>query len=219
MATIVRGAVPASEFALSRTLESVPGLEFEIERVVDSGDGTVMPLLWVRGADEPRVNEALGADPSVDAVELLAAFDGEWLYRMEWVDRVDLLVRMITNHDATVLDAYGRRDRWQLRVIYPDRDDASAMGEFCNSHGLSFDVESVREMDGEPAGRYGLTAEQFDALTTAAERGLFEVPRRVTVEELAEEFDVSHQALSERIRRATDALVEDTLLIGMPERN
>jgi predicted DNA binding protein len=124
---------------------------------------------------------------------------------------------MITNHEATVLDAYGKRDRWKLRVMYPDRDELSAVSEFCNSHGLSFEIESVREMEGEPAGRYGLTAEQFDALTTAAQQGLFEVPRGVTMEELAEEFDVSHQAMSERIRRATGALVEDTLLVGMAD--
>jgi predicted DNA binding protein len=122
---------------------------------------------------------------------------------------------MITTHDATILDAYGRRDRWKLRVMYPDRDELSAINDFCNSHGLSFSVESVREMEGEPAGRYGLTTEQFEALTAAAERGLFEVPRGVTIEQLAEAFDISHQAMSERIRRATGALVEDTLLIGM----
>lgn len=217
MATIVRGRVPASEFALSQSLGTVPELEFEIERVVDTGDEAVMPLLWVRGAEEERVTETLEADPSIEGLELLAAFDEEWLYRMEWVDHVELLLRMITNHEATVLDAYGKRDRWKLRVMYPDRDELSAVSEFCNSHGLSFEVESVRDMEGEPAGRYGLTAEQFDALTTAARRGLFEVPRGVTVKELAEEFDVSHQAMSERIRRATGALVEDTLLVGMAD--
>jgi len=95
MATIVRGTVPAGEFALSRTLDTVPNLEFEIERVVESGEETVMPLLWVRGADEQRVAEALAADPSIDEMELLAAFDTEWLYRMEWIDQVDLLLRMV----------------------------------------------------------------------------------------------------------------------------
>jgi hypothetical protein len=70
-------------------------------------------------------------------------------------------------------------------------------------------------MEGDPAGRYGLTTEQFNALTAAAERGLFEVPRGVTIGDLAEEFGVTHQAMSERIRRATGALVEDALLIGM----
>lgn len=214
MATIVRGRVPASEFALSRAIQSDPEMEFEIERVAETGEETVMPLLWVRGANEERVAAALSADPSIEETELLASFDDEWLYRMEWVDRVDLLLRMITNHDATILDAYGKRDRWKLRVMYPDRDELSAVEEFCNTHGLSFAIESVRDLEGEPAGRYGLTTEQFEALTAAAERGLFEVPRRVTFEELAGEFGVSHQAMSERIRRATGALVEDTLIIG-----
>jgi predicted DNA binding protein len=102
--------------------------------------------------------------------------------------------------------------------MYPEREGLSATHEFCHAHNLSFDVESVREMDGQPAGRYGLTTEQFEALTTAAQRGLFAVPREVTLEELAEEFDVTHQALSERIRRATGALVEDALLVGPVER-
>ncbi len=83
--------------------------------------------------------------------------------------------------------------------------------------GFSFDVESIREMKGELAGRFGLTTEQFEALTTAAEQGLFEVPREVTLEEPAEQQGVSHQALSERIRRATDTLVEDALMVGLSD--
>jgi hypothetical protein len=215
MATIVRGSIPASEFALSSAIQSVPDLEFEIERVVDTGEGTIMPLLWVRGAPTEQVGPAIEADPSVETAELLAAFDEEWLYRMEWIAHIELLVNMVTNHDATILDAYGTGDRWNLRVMYPDRDELSAVHDFCNSHGLSFDVKTVREMEGDPAGRYGLTTEQFNALTAAAERGLFEVPRGVTIGDLAEEFGVTHQAMSERIRRATGALVEDALLIGM----
>jgi predicted DNA binding protein len=211
MATIVRATIPADEFALHHSISSVPGLEFEIERVVNTGGQSVMPLLWVRGIEDERASEAFDEDPTISQAELVATFDEERLYRMEWVDHVELLLQMITNHNATILDAYGKGDRWQVRVMYPNRDDLSAIHEFCNSHGLSFDVASIREMEGEPAGRYGLTTEQFEALTTAAEQGLFKVPREVTLEELAE------QALSERIRRATDALVEDALMVGLPD--
>lgn len=99
--------------------------------------------------------------------------------------------------------------------MYPDRNELSDTHEFCRSHGLSFDVRSIRDLDGEPVGRYGLTAEQFEALTAAAEGGLFEVSRETTIGDLADELSVSHQALSERIRRGTGALVEDTLLVGL----
>jgi hypothetical protein len=216
MVTIVRGTIPADEFAMYHSLGTVPDLEFEIERIVDTGAGTVMPLLWVRGADEERVTRALEEDPSVSEVELVAAFDDEWLYRMEWVDNVELVVRMLTNAEATILDAFGRGSRWKLRMLFPAREDLTRVHDFCNSHGLSLDVESVRELDSEPSGRYGLTADQFEVLTTAARRGLYDVPRKTTLGELADEFGISHQALSERLRRGTGALVEDTLLVGFP---
>jgi predicted DNA binding protein len=90
--------------------------------------------------------------------------------------------------------------------------------DFCDEHGLNFEVSSIRELDSEPAGRYGLTTQQYEVLATAASQGYFEVPRAVTLEELAEEFDVSHQAVSERLRRAVNALVEDTLFVGLNDR-
>ena len=214
MATIVRGTVPANEFALAHSLETISDLEFDIERIVDTGDDTVMPMLWVRGASAERVHDVFGNDPSVQSVAVLAEFDDEHLLRMEWVDNIKLLLQMLTNSEATVLDAIGRQQRWQFRVFYPDRDLFSKTHDFCDDHGLTFDVESVREMDGEPAGRYGLTTEQYDALVKATRRGYFSVPREITLEELAEEMGVSHQALSERIRRGTESLVDDTLFIG-----
>ena len=39
------------------------------------------------------------------------------------------------------------------------------------------------------------------------------MPREVTSQDLADEFDISHQALSERFRRATKNLVASTLAV------
>jgi len=217
MPTIVSGTVPAEELALSHSLEALPDMLFEVERVVTSGDDALMPLLWIRGPSRERVEEVLEADPTVDEVTLVGDFDGEWLFRMEWIDHVDLLVQMLTNAEATVLDAVGQGERWKLRVLYPRRSLFSATHDFCEDHGLTFDVHSIRELEGEPAGRYGLTTEQYEVLAEAARMGYFEIPRDVTLEELAEELGVSHQAASERIRRATSALVEDTLFVGLNE--
>ena len=214
MATIVLGTVPAEEFALARTLRECSDLRVETERIVETGRDTVMPLLWARGTPAETVQAALEADPSVDNVTLLDEFDRELLYRMEWIDHVQLLIQMLANSSATVVDARGSTDRWALRVLYPDREQFSRTHEFCADHGLSFDVRSIRELDGEPAGRYGLTDEQYRALVAAARAGYFDVPRAAELESLAAQFDISHQALSERIRRGTKALVEDTLFVG-----
>jgi hypothetical protein len=217
MPTLVTGTVPADQLALSHTLASLPDLLFEVERIVSSGDDALMPLLWVRGPSRERVEATLEDDPTVDNVELVGDFTDEWLFQMEWIDHVDLLVQMITNSEATVLDAVGRDGQWKLRVLYPERTLFSKTHEFCEDHGLDFDVTTIRELEGEPAGRYGLTNDQYEVLAEAARMGYFEVPREVSLEELAEELGVSHQAASERIRRATNALVEDALFVGLNE--
>ncbi|WP_248515805.1 helix-turn-helix domain-containing protein [Salinarchaeum laminariae] len=214
MAIIIRGTVPAEEFALSHTLQELPEVEFECERIVQSGERSILPLLWVRSRENDAVEAALEADPTVDAVNCLSLFEAEALYQMQWVDHVRLLLHMITNGEATVLDAHGRDGTWQLRALYPNREYFSQTHEFVAEHGLTFDVESIREMDGDPAGRYGLTDDQYAALVEAAKRGYYDVPRSVTLEELSEELSVSHQALSEQLRRGTGALMEDTLLVG-----
>lgn len=213
-ACVIRGEIPADEFALYEVLSSLPDVEFEIERIVETGTDAAMPLIWVRNVDHDAVADAFESDPSVHGIELLSEFDDEQLYRMEWVSEVDLVLQMLTNSEATITDAYGTDGRWHLRVLYPDRESLSKTTEFRDDEGLTFDITAIRELDGEPAGRYGLTTDQFEALEAALEAGYYEVPREVDQNELAERLDISHQALSERLRRATGALVEDALLVG-----
>lgn len=216
VATIVRGFVPSSEFALGATLERLPDAAFETERIVTSGEDAVMPLLWVRRVGRSDADGALEADPTVESVSSLADFGTEHLYRMKWVGHVELLIQMLTNSEATILDAYGQGDKWALRVLYPDRDEFSKTHDFCNDHGLTFEVKSVREMKGDPAGRFGLTEQQYQALVAATERGYYDIPRGSKLQEIAQEFDLSHQAFSERLRRGTASLVRDTLIVGEP---
>lgn len=216
MATIVIGSVPTEELALTHTFETLPQVSFESERIIESGDDAVMPLLWARNADRQTLEATIEEDPTVNNVTLLADFESESLYRMDWVDRVQLLLHMLTNSEATILDAHGRRDGWRLRVMFPSRSHLSETHAFCQDHGIDFTIQSIRQMDGQPSGRFGLTEDQYHALITAVERGYYDVPQKRTLEELADEFEISHQALSERLRRGTESLVEDTLLAGTP---
>ena len=213
-ACVVRGKIPAEEFALYEAMNSLPDVEFEVERVVQSGDEAAMPLVWIRNADHEAVTDAFEDDPSVRDLTLLSTFENEQLYRMEWVSEVDVVLQMLTNSEATIMDAYGTEGRWHLRVLYPDRDSLTKTTDFADEQGLTFDVTAIRQMEGEPAGRFGLTEPQFEALVTALTEGYYEVPRDIDLNDLADELGISHQALSERLRRATGALVEDALLVG-----
>jgi predicted DNA binding protein len=217
MPTVVWGDLPVSEFALQETFETVPDAVFECEQVVENGQEVTMPLVWARAGDPDELDVALESDPSVEEVTKVAELDGEALYRIEWTQRTQLVLQMMLNTHGSILDAYGNSERWRLRIFYPDREKLSETNDFCEEHGLTFDVKRVRDMDSEPAGRYGLTDEQYESLKRAWEAGYFDVPRETGIEELAEELDISHQALSERLRRGHNTLVENMLGVSVPE--
>jgi predicted DNA binding protein len=212
MATLATAVLPRDEFVLAETLASVPDASFECEKIAETGRDTFLPLVWAGASDLDRLDAAVRDDPTTENVELLSAFDDERLYRMEWVDRVELVIRIVASR-GTILDATTNDDNWLLRVLYPSSAGLNETKGYCEDHGVSLTVRSIREMTGDLSGRYGLTEEQYEALTIACERGYFEVPRKANLDDLAEEMGVSHQALSERIRRGTEALVTDALLV------
>ena len=216
MATIVRGRVPTGEFALHDALMSLPGVEVEAERLIESGEN-VMPLLWARGADHEAIEDAFEADPSVQHLSLLTTVNDEQLYQMEWTTEIELLVQMLARAEATVLDAYGGggREDWYLRILYPTRASVTTTQQFCEEEELTFDVDTVRELDDESVGRFGVSTKQYMALRRAVEAGYYDVPRNAYLLDIADALEISDAALSQRLRRGTKALVEDTLLIGI----
>ncbi|EMA52174.1 helix-turn-helix domain-containing protein [Halococcus thailandensis] len=217
MSTIGELSVAAETFALGETIERVPEATFDVERVVAHDADRVMPFVWASAPDREALEDAFAADASVDNVERLSDLDGEWLYRMEWVARVQFVVHALLEEQATVLNAESERGRWQLRLLFPDRDSLSRTYDFCREHDIDIDVDAIYAMENERHARFGLTEEQAEALNAAFEHGYYEVPRDLSVADLADELDISHQALSERFRRAHGNLVESTLIVNDEE--
>ncbi|MCH7662218.1 MAG: prepilin peptidase, partial [Euryarchaeota archaeon] len=78
----------------------------------------------------------------------------------------------------------------------------------------AFFIGQVRSGVCSNGGRFGLTDDQQDVLTIAFDRGYYAIPRETTLSELADDLDASHQALSERMRRAHRNVVKNTVIIG-----
>ena len=218
MSTVVLVRIPAEEFALSKTLTELPEMEFEVERIVASDSDRVMPFVWTGGesTEFDQLDETLAADPTVEEDRLLTQLDGERLYQMNWVSQIRVVIQILVEQNGTILKAHGHDSQWLLRILFPDRDALSATHDFCEQYDLSLDIRNIFELRESPGGRYGLTEEQYRTLVTAAEMGYYEVPRRVKLEELAAELDITHQALSELLRRGHDTLIKDTLMLEEP---
>ncbi|WP_331233793.1 helix-turn-helix domain-containing protein [Natronorarus salvus] len=214
MATIAEFDVASEEFALSETRGEVPDAEFEVERVVAHDRDRLMPFVWISADDLDAIERALAEDRTIADHEVIADLEDERLYRMEWIEDVLVIVHILTEEEGTVLTASGRDDRWHFRVLFPDHSALSATHDFARDAGLAFDVTKVYKLDDDREGRFGLSEEQYSALVEATERGYFDVPRSTSLEELASEMGISHQSLSERLRRAQRSLNENTILIG-----
>ncbi|MFC4550143.1 MULTISPECIES: bacterio-opsin activator domain-containing protein [Halorussus] len=214
MSTIVQLGVPAEEFALRETLPKVGDVEVQAERVVAHDRESVMPFCWATGEDLDAFEDAMADDPTVENERRLSELQDGRFYQMEWVDEVDVLIHSITEHGAAILKAHGEGNRWHLRILFPDRESFSQTHDYCQDRGLDVNIEQVHELSTSgDVSQYGLSEQQYDALTTALEEGYYEVPRDASARDLAEALGISHQAISERLRRGHQNLVSNALVM------
>lgn len=104
-------------------------------------------------------------------------------------------------------------DGWATLIFEGKRD---LLGELVDGNMLpveDLEIESVRPADElTGSGDNGiLTPTQLEALDAALEAGYYDIPRDITLRDLAESLGVSASSLSERIRRAEARLVRTHL--------
>lgn len=212
MGTIVDASVPAEQFALGDTFEEVPGAEFEVVRVVAYDAGRVMPFLWGSAAEQDALYAALEADTTTEGVQRLAGTDDRSLYQVEWDGGIETVVSVLVEGEGTLLGAKGQDGQWTIQALFPDHDAISLTFDFCKDRGIDLSIRRVNGVtDSISDGGVGLSTDQLEALTVAFETDYYAVPRGMTLEALASELGVSHQALSERLRRGHRNLIANTL--------
>lgn len=99
---------------------------------------------------------------------------------------------------------------WIQACRFPDRETLAEFRTFWRDAG-GFRLRKLTRSDEPTAPADGLTDCQRTALGTAHEMGYFEIPRRASLAEVAEELGITASSLSERLRRAQSHLVETTV--------
>lgn len=217
MTTIVQLAFPASEVALAQTFDHVPGVRFAFEPTVATNVGDEV---WLRaigvGGDELRT--ALSGDPSVQSFELLdegSGADTKWLVAIDFHPATRRWLSRLLGNGGTITEAVGHESRWITTCRYPDHDAVSDVSASLESKGIQFDVVRLTNEIPLTESAYSLTNDQYETVRRAYLDGYFDVPKETTLADIADTFDVTHQAVSERLRRgmaavlATEFPVED----------
>jgi predicted DNA binding protein len=216
MTSIIEIAVPAEQLALSDTLDAVPETRVDVMRTVTTGPNSVMPVLAFEGNDED-IGPALREDKTVERVSPLATLEKESVYRVQWASHIeDRLREMFWDH-GTVLRTQAFDGKWCFRVLFAERESMEDWYHHCRDCGLTVDIESIYDPTVAVRPRqYGLSQKQYTTLETALQHGFYDIPRKVTLEELADEFDVTHQALSERLSRAHRVMITNVVSADFP---
>ncbi len=211
VSTIAEIALPTSEFALRETFSQVPGARFEVVGVVAHQAEYVMPQLRATATDISTVKKAFDDDGTVTDAKLLTKLNGRGLFSMRWGGDVAETLSVISMGDTTVLTARAANNRWSFRIQFVDRDTLSTVYESCQDTGIPIEVQNVHKRTTLLDESHKLTEQQYETLRSAMDRGYYEIPRKATTKDLAEELGVSHQAVSERLRRGHRSLVETGL--------
>ncbi|APX95414.1 MULTISPECIES: helix-turn-helix domain-containing protein [Natronorubrum] len=215
MSTIAEFRLPAAETTLGTALEHASEATFELESSVSKTN----PSLWVSDVDRETVERAFELDDSVAAYELLVETDSRLLFDVSFENGTKRLRDELLADGGSVLEMWGTNGWWQVRVRFPDRDTLVDAYDRLEETGISVDLRRVSDVSTVSGTDTRLTPQQQEALEAALEHGYFEIPRGISMEELAEELGISHQALSERFRRAYETLVDDELQPAREQSN
>lgn len=217
MTLSVKFRIPVKNLPLGSLLSTFEDVTLELVRVIPTHDGFI-PYFWVSGENVEEFARSLADHPRILSLELLDTVNHDRLYQTEWDVTDGEFFAGLIKTDAAVLEAYRDGRYWFFHFRFQDHDQLTQFYNYCVENGIrgiQLDhVHPLRERSSHVP-EYDLTPQQREALVLAALRGYFSTPRETTLEELATELGISQQALSQRVRRATEKVVLGSLNLSL----
>ncbi|MFP8951732.1 helix-turn-helix domain-containing protein [Natrialbaceae archaeon A-arb3/5] len=214
MSVIAEFTVPANAVALGETFEAVDDLTVEIERLATHSREWIMPFLWATNDDFDDVSSAFQSDPTIDEFELLDTESNIGYYNLHWSESVQKLIDKIVNQHGIIQEAEATDGVWFFKLKFVNRQALEGFQRYFHEQDFSFELQRLHDGTMPKEREYNLTPEQRETMVTALEMGYFSVPRETQISELAAELDISTNAVSQRLRRATANLTRNTLTIS-----
>jgi predicted DNA binding protein len=220
MGVIVEVRIPAHEFEFGRRFPLRDGAATEVERVGSVGDGDVSVFSFSEPFEDRSDGDVEDSFAGIEGcrIDVMGEFDGQPRYAIAWEPDADPFFRAVDEHDGTVRRGSGTADSWAFETRFPTHDAFGGFRTACADRDLTVEVEQVYSPTRRGTGAwYGLTPRQRRTLELAVERGYYDIPRRCTTIELADELGISDQAVTERLRRGIVTFVTNALLLGDDE--
>jgi Predicted DNA binding protein len=205
---IVSASFPPESLLGENLFDGRPEIELEFERTVPFGE-QYRSLLWVRGSDAHVAESRLDDCDPVECIDSLEDNNGERLFEVAWDDEQGALARIIADSDVQALSMRGTPESWDGHFWARTRETLIEFNESLMLAGVPITLKRISNSPYQE--RHSLSEKQREAVRLAYQRGYFEVPRKCTKQELADELSISDSAFSQRLRRAVAACVEETV--------
>lgn len=215
MAVLAHLRIPATTFKLGQILDMTEGASIKLETLVPLGEKAV-PFFSVHGTVASAFEENVRAHGSVTSITEVSAHDDSILYALNWEVGADTFFRTIAETGATILSATGGPDSWEFELRFTTYETLETFRNLCSERDVPVEVKRIYNPSRPESGPfYGLTQPQREALVRAVEGGYYSIPRGISTKDMAEEFGISDQAVTERLRRAILTLVDNSLVAAM----
>ncbi|QGX95636.1 helix-turn-helix domain-containing protein [Haloplanus rallus] len=212
MAVIVELRIPTHQFELGRRIPTRSGGPTELERVNGVEDGSA-PVFSLSDLADGRLD---GRDQFADAegyrFELVDVSEDCSLRLVSWDPEVDPFFGLLAEHGGSIRRGTGTPEAWTFEAEFPSHDDFSTFRSGAEDLDTPVEIERVYNPTAGTGAWYGLTPRQRRTLELAVERGYYDIPRRCTTLELADDLGISDQAVTERLRRGIVTFVTNALL-------
>ncbi|QLD87337.1 helix-turn-helix domain-containing protein [Natronomonas halophila] len=188
---------------VSGEIQQEPSLTREaILHINRLNDGTVVLLTQLRG-DNDALLEILEDHPAVISYNVSSVRDGLQAYIHAEPTRIASGLLSLTQQHEFVLDTpieYGPEGGFRVALIGQEETVRRAIEDV--PEGIRVELEQLSDYDPELRELSSLlTDRQREILNTAADLGYYEVPRRATHQDIADELDLSTTTVGEHLRK------------------
>jgi len=187
-------------FAWHRFLLDHPQLTLVAANRTPVDDRHIVVELVIRGGEESDWSSELRAQATIVSVQELSHIGRPHVYRVKW-KAPQFYTELLHRFDlvgAVPFVLHGEKATLSLALAKPR---LRALMRELRRRGFAPEILELRALRGPPRGG-GLTPKQRARFQTAVEAGFFDVPRRVSLDELARRFSVRKSAFAESLALA-----------------
>ncbi|MFB6252016.1 MAG: helix-turn-helix domain-containing protein [Halobellus sp.] len=188
---------------ISSLSRQFPDAEFRVLAAMPAEDAGV-GLVEITAPEIEQIVAAFDEYESVFSVTVLEAQPDRSLIQFETTE--PLLLRTLSEAGIPLELPITIVDGEVTVEVTASRDRLSELGTLLEQFGIQFDLVSVTQsVDTESL----LTAEQYELLEAAIERGYYDTPRTCTLTALADAVDLAKSTTSEKLHRAEGKVIKE----------